>query len=245
MNNLRVPNGLKRILTVTATSLIPSLLIFLYNYCYLKDADSASTAWLGVITAAISCGCLWIGYRLLPLFPFFRPFRKYEGRWLQIIPEKEERPISVINFKFKNNKYILTGYNFNEQCNSGLEFKSDKFIKRDHYEGFYYITGCSIEQTNSLGKIGFIENNVDNLTRAEGYFFDSSNSNCSRKYHTIMIKCDKNFFMQIQPLLQKVNYKKLPEKMVAEMSWDFAKQEIEAYNQQQSSKCKNNCPQKL
>lgn len=227
MKNLKINDAWKSLFSIMLSSIIPAGIGYLIFGFWGEIPVLFST----LISACVAMFAFVLFYGVLPLFKCFRPFKKYEGRWIQIIPGSP-RPLSVLNFKYKKfeQQYELSGFNFTENYETGVEFVAHKFVRRDHYAGFYYITNHTWEQKNGLGKIGFISNNIDGLTRAEGYFFDASNDDCSRKYDTIMIKCDKKFFRFVDPTLCDANFDKFPEKTVARMCSEFVKKEIEKYN---------------
>lgn len=227
MKNLKINDASKNLISIMLSSVIPAGI----GYFIFQLDEEISPLYSAIISAVVAIIAFVIFYGVLPLFKWFRPFRKYEGRWIQIIPNSP-RPLAIVNFKYKKfeQQYELSGFNFTEDCETGVEFVAHKFVRRDHYAGFYYITNHTWEQKNGLGKIGFISNNVDGLTRAEGYFFDASNDKCSQKYDTIMIKCDKKFFRFVDPTLCDANFGKFPEKTVARMCSEFVEKEIEKYN---------------
>lgn len=227
MKNLKINDAGKSFISIMLSSVIPAGI----GYFIFKLDVEITPLFSALISAAVAIVAFVIFYGVFPLIKWFRPFRKYEGRWIQIIPNSP-RPLSIVNFKYKKleQQYELSGFNFTEDCETGVEFVAHKFVRRDHYAGFYYITNHTWEQKNGLGKIGFISNNIDGLTRAEGYFFDASNDDCSRKYDTIMIKCDKKFFRFVDPTLCDANFEKFPEKTVARMCSEFVEKEIEKYN---------------
>lgn len=240
MKNLKITDAEKSFISIMLSSAIPAGV----GYLLFEFFGEMPAFYSALISAFVSLIAFAIFYYVFPLIKWFRPFRKYEGRWIQIIPNSP-RPLAIVNFKYKKSEkqYELSGFNFTPDCETGVEFVAHKFVRRDHYAGFYYITNHTWEQKNGLGKIGFISNNIDGLTRAEGYFFDASNDSCSQKYETIMIKCDKKFFRFVDPTLCDAKFEKFPEKTVAKMSLEFVKKEIDKYNclhknlQEQVLKC--------
>ena len=209
-------------------------------------------------------------YKLLPLIPFLRAFHKYEGRWLEIIPNPPSgRKYSIIDFKFnyKTLKYELKGVNFHKGFKTGVDFQAYRFIERTFKNGFYYITNPTTEHKNGLGKISFVELEIDNLLRAEGYFFDSDSGRCSRKYDTWLIKFDKKFFEKIRDEYMKKDdknkykshkqfSKECPQKLMGYCK-KFAEEQVQDYNNQKQqelrqaqikkasgSKCKY-CPKNI
>lgn len=220
------------------STFIPALINVIAMFVIIKknkNSDSYYSLFWPLISSIITLFAILILHNILPRNKLFRPFSKYEGRWLQIIPDFK-RSISIIDFVYnkKNHQYEMKGFNFSRDNKSGLGFSAHKFIERDYHDGFYYITNHTIEQKNGLGKIGFLETNYDGLIRAEGYFFDSDGEDrCSKKYNTIMIKCDENFSNVIfSEYKNNINIEKISPSMIVEKSSDFIKKEIDSYKQQ-------------
>lgn len=199
MNNyktMKISIPIDRILSILCSTLVPAIINFIgiLIFCDPEKENFDYILIISAIVGAITTLLLTIIlHNYLPKWERFRPFRKYEGRWLQIIPELPERPISVFdfNYNYQMKSYVLKGVNFYKGNKNCIPFSAYKFIERDFHDGFYYITNYTLEHKNGLGKIGFIETDYDGLVRAEGYFFDASNEGNSKKYHTIMIKCDE------------------------------------------------------
>lgn len=227
MKNLKITDGGRNFISIVLSTLIPAVM----GYFISRNNKFSAPVFSALFSAFVSMIAFMVFYFVIPLLKYFRPFGKYEGRWLQIIPNSS-KPLSIVNFKYKRfeQQYELSGFNFTEDCEMGVEFVAHKFVRRDHYAGFYYITDHTWEQKNGLGKIGFISNNIDGLTRAEGYFFDASNDDYSKKYDMIMIKCDKKFFRFVNPTACDLQFKKFPEKTVAKMSLELVKREVDKYN---------------
>lgn len=164
-----------------------------------------------------------------------RQLGKYEGRWLEVIPEPPQgnRFFSIIDFTFnqKTLKYQLNGINFYTGFKTGISFEAHKFIERTFKNGFYYITNPTSEHKNGLGKIAFIKPGQDNLTRAEGYFFDSGNGNCSTKYNVILIKCDKKLVKRLNLDYTYKQIEKADSQKVMELLATFANEQKENYLQ--------------
>ena len=241
MKTLNIYETREKIGSAFISLVIPAIINYLIVR-YLPECDSwlelqqeYSSALSALLTAVMTFVVLWIIYRIKINFPRFREFGKYEGRWLQIIPDFVSRPYSIIDFEYNKEleKYELHGINFYSDIEKGgIIFNAYRFVERSFRDGFYYITNHTSENKNGLGKLGFIKSNYDNLTRAEGYFFDSSNESMSRKYNTIMIKCDKAFFEHInKPFLSVVKSNNLSPIEIVKASKEFADNEITCYRQ--------------
>lgn len=174
----------------------------------------------------------------LRIIPRTRPLRQYEGQWLQIIPELKERPFSVITISFRGEYkgYHLCGTNYSKDMKKEVCFDSNKFVETNTGNGFYYITNTTSEYKNGLGKISFIDSNHDHLTRAIGYFFDSSKDSCSKKYNTILIKCDKKFFCELGYAYSNIKIKKLKHNDIMILGRKFAYNELNKNNEKNISR---------
>lgn len=244
MNNfktIKVSIPIDRILSVLCSTISPALINFI-GILIFYNPEKNNFDYILIISALVGSVVTLILtvvlHNRLPRCARFRPFRKYEGRWLQIIPDFDERPVSVFdfNFNYETKSYVLRGVNFYTDNDGYVPFSAYKFIERDFHEGFYYITNFTLEHKNGLGKIGFLETDYDGLIRAEGYFFDAGNEVSSKKYHTIMIKCDEMFSQKIfEEHNSYDDILKMSPKDIAEKSENFVKREIETY-QNRSSK---------
>lgn len=252
MKNLKVPDFVKDIGIIFCTSIIPAVVNFGIFKLFWNNTNGDETFELisAIITSIIAFFAVLVFYYILASNRRFRLYREYEGRWLQIIP-RSDYDVSVIELKYlrQSHQYVLTGLNFNKNNGNSVSFIANKFVKRDNNDGFYYITNYTFQHKNSLGKIGFINDNIDNLTRAEGYFFDASTEQCSRKYNTIMIKCDKKFFSYIKPHFSEIDFDKLSAKTIAEISRELVNKECNIYNEQINANkeraiCRENCRNK-
>lgn len=235
-----------KILSAICSSLIPAI-IYLLAACIWRKWDTDDTLFTAFWTVVGVLGMILsyiIFYAVLPRIKFFRNFKEYEGRWLEIIPDLKNRPCSIIDFTFNQSsmKYEMIGFNFNSDLASGVEFTAYKFIERTFKDGFYFITNRTSECKNGLGKISFIKSNFDTLTRAEGYFFDSGSDNCSKKYDTILIKCDDEFFNSIGTRYRHMNAKNTLPIEIVRISKNFVDEEIRKYDKNRISHSPVTCP---
>ena len=240
----------EKIVSAISSALIPALIDLGAILLWIKkhgevSPDQDFIAYITVIGVIASLFSYILVYGILPRFKVLRKLGHYEGRWLQIIPELTDRPCSIIELKFNQAslKYEMIGFNFTEDLKSGVEFEAFKFVNRTFNDGFYFITNHTEEHKNGLGKIAFIKSNRDNLTRAIGYFFDSSNNNCSVKYDTILIKCDKNFYKHLGDKFKYIKPNKITPLEIAEISQDLIKEEQKIYSlkKQQQTAHKGQC----
>lgn len=246
MKVLKNSEAMNKAISTVCTAIVPALINF-YAVTWWRGNDYPPNiafehfiALIAVLTAVASFICWIMMNEILSKFKCFREFGQYEGRWLQIIPDLDKRPYSIIDFEYnkKLRKYELKGINFYKNPYEGfVSFNAYRFVERTHYDGFYYITDRTTENKNGLGKLGVVRSNYDNLVRAEGYFFDSSNASNSQKYNTILIKCDRMFFEHLGSKHHYLKIKKVPPIEIINLSMEFVEAEIENYNK--AHKCKS------
>ncbi len=221
-------------ITTFLTTVVPSVLnYFLISVLVLNNREVGE--WLAALCASVSAILTFLFITLTPhglaLFKFFRIFDKYEGIWLQIIPDMEKRPFTILNLKYNKyeEKYEMHGNNYSKDLQQNVDFDAYYIVERRFKNGFYYITDQTADYTNGLGKVCFVQSNDDNLIRAKGYFFDESTKMCSKKYKTYFIKCDKNFFDMLNGGKSYMRIRKMPPKKIMECCKDFAFEELNRY----------------
>lgn len=232
LNSLKINLPISKLISLVCSSGIPAIVnLIVFKIFYNTENLDYILAVTTIMSFALSIIFTIIIYNLLPQIKFFRAYKKYEGKWLQIIPESVEKPYSIIDFVYKKDlqKYELHGINYFEDLSDGISFDAYRFVERTFKDGFYYITNQTSEYKNGLCKIGFIQSNYDNLTRAEGYFFDSSNEGCSKKYNTIIVKCDKSFYEHLGAQYKYMNINDIPPIEIIKLSKKFADEEIQKY----------------
>lgn len=105
-----------------------------------------------------------------------RDYKKYEGRWIQYIPDSS-RNIAICELRFDGNIYHFDGTNYTQGRHiEEVTFTSYRFIA-DKDNSFFFITDAIIENNITIkeegfGKIGTIRENSDGILAANGYFFD-------------------------------------------------------------------------
>lgn len=229
----------EKLLTTIISVVIPAIINFVVCYSsgiYKKDYST----YIMVLSALLCAIVTFFLVLLLPNFisnwKCFRTFSKYEGQWLQIIPRKNNRPYSILNLKYdkKYKRYTIHGANFSDNFQEVVNFDSYQVVERFFNDGFYYITSHTLENSNGLGKVCFLMNNYDCLTRAEGYFFDANDDACSVKYDFILVKCDDRLFEHINKGKNYLDVKKMPPLKILEECKEFAENERNSYYNKQS-----------
>lgn len=119
---------------------IPAIINVVAMYFILKKNKYSNSYYpllWPLISYIITILAILILHNVLPRYKLFRPFSKYERRWLQIIP-CFDRHVSIIDFKYnkKSYQYEMKGFNFTNDKKRGVGFSAHKFIERDYHDGF-------------------------------------------------------------------------------------------------------------
>lgn len=212
--------------TVSISVIVPILSYYISCFSTRTQEEGAYTrATVIACIIALVIGAI-IEYNLYRI-PCFRKFHKYEGRWIEIIPDFPERPVAICDYIFLTDKYQYKykGTNYNLKNYKSVTFEAEKFITNHNKNGFYYITNETKEKANGFGEITFAGNNIDGLTRAEGYFFDVTNQYQVVKHEVIMIKYDEAYFKKIG-VLSYEDPRKFTNKEIIERSKGIIEEEI-------------------
>ncbi|MBQ7099835.1 MAG: hypothetical protein IJO05_08965 [Oscillospiraceae bacterium] len=223
--------------------LLPAIVHAVIVYVAMKfEIDLVDNAWndalVGILGAFITFGFQVILLKFSRKIRKYRAYGKYEGRWLQVIPEREHFPYTIFDFKYnkEEEKYEIEGYNF---CNrpdvDGRKFKAYRLLERSKHDGYYYITDRTQSGTIGMGKLYYDdEGRADGFTRAYGFFCDVDNGPDAKKYETRMIRCDEAFCKKLvdRPRDAKRKAKKLAKMSMQEAMLEcrtIADQEIDIY----------------
>ena len=200
--------------------------------------NAMNDALVGFLGSGITFGFQWFLLKISRKVRKNRAYGKYEGRWLQVIPEREYFPYTIFDFRYnkEEEKYEIEGYNFcSAQDVEGKKFKAYRLLERSKHDGYYYITDRTKSGTIGMGKLYYDDEGLaDGLTRAYGFFCDVDNSPDARKYDTKMIRCDEAFCKMLvdRPCDAKKKAKKLAQMSMHEAMIEcraFADQEIAQY----------------
>ena len=98
-----------KLITIICTAIVPAIINLIATIIIIRlngEVSQTIAATLVVVTSFISAFLILIAQHWLPTLKYFRPFKKYVGRWLQIIPDFE-RPISIVDLKYdrRSNRY--------------------------------------------------------------------------------------------------------------------------------------------
>ena len=223
--------------------LLPAMVHMIIVYVAMKFeidlVDNAmNDALVGFLGSGVTFGFQWILLKLSRKIRKNRAYGKYEGRWLQVIPEREYFPYTIYDFRYnkKEEKYEIEGYNFCKNPDvDGRKFKAYRLLERSKHDGYYYITDRTQSGTIGMGKLYYDdEGRADGFTRAHGFFCDVDNGPDAKKYDTRMIRCDEAFCMKLvdHPRDAKRKAKKLAMMSMHDAMLEcqaIADQEIETY----------------
>ncbi|MBR6408404.1 MAG: hypothetical protein IKS19_07495 [Clostridia bacterium] len=172
-------------------AIIPVVITAIIQLLFGTDQSIIKRIIVIIVSYALTALILYLIYSTKP----FRQYRKYEGIWIQIIPDLQRR-ISVCRLEYKNGCYQFNGINYNEDGSSNVKFFTEKFVD-DGKSGFFYITTSSQEhEPQGYGRVYSISNTDKGYYTAVGYFFDVPTRNDRFLYRTNMIKFDKKFYGQ-------------------------------------------------
>lgn len=186
--------ALKEVLSSMVMAIVP-VVIMAISQLLLGDAITSNGIIVTIIAYIICAVILFAINRFLPKVPVFRSFRKYEGCWIEIIPNFE-RTISICDFYFKDGTYHYDGVNFENDYKNPVVFKSIKFMENE--DGFYYVT--STAQTvkyEGMGKVTFYKSGKNEVQKGKGFFIDVLNNPTISE--TIMLKFNKKFYNEYMP----------------------------------------------
>lgn len=224
MMNSKQYDFIKYLVRTLSISIVPPIISMVFKNTY--PNNDRKYIW-GIIIGCVMALIInvFIEYNLLHI-KFLRKYSKYEGKWIEIIPEFNGKSITVchIEYNYKNNIYKFYGKNYYDGEKQGTDFISEKLIIDNN--GFYYVTNPLKDKINCFGEVIFNKNNVDGLIRADGYFYDIKNNSFSGMNETIMIKCNKSFCKKINFHSYKT-FKKFTDIQIINNSKDFLKEEIE------------------
>jgi len=131
----------------------------------------------------------------------FRKYKKYEGIWIEIIPNFS-RKIAICELYHDRNGYHFDGTNYEENSFNSVEFQSQKFIENGK-DSFYYITNSQqgnpkTAKIEGFGKVFELSKRNHGIISGQGFFFDvASASSGSQKdviQSTILFKFDRHFY---------------------------------------------------
>ncbi len=172
--------------------------IFIYFMAYLVSA------------VAIFCFDKYIGN-----IKCFRRYKKYEGRWIEIIPGFS-RNISICKIYFKDGEYHFDGCNYEPVAGEPVKFQSEKFIISKSNEFFYISESNQKHRPEGFGKVFSISNSDNGFYTANGYFFDVCSTGVQTIHNTKMIKFEEKFYDSCLNIKRSENPKKFSDREIYE-----------------------------
>lgn len=210
---------LKQIVQAMILAIVPIIITEVPQLIFGKIPSILNVPFL-LIAYIISAVVIFFFNKCIGKFKRFRKYKKYEGKWIEIIPGFP-RSISVCNLYFKDNEYHFDGVNYGDLKNESVEFTSKKFIEAGSGE-FYYITESNhVRKVEGFGKVFSFKKQHSKLMVAKGYFLDIAEK--ENIHVTKMIKYDENFYNTELKLNRDVH----PENFTDREIYDSVKEYVE------------------
>lgn len=164
-----------------------------------------------VISYLVSAVCIYYFNKYISKIRYFRQYKEYEGKWVEIIPGFS-REIAICTLQFKSDGYHFSGQNYQNSNSIPVTFESSKFIENGK-KSFYYIIKCNLNhRPEGYGKISFISKTDEGYYKGNGYFFDVSALDDPEIHNTILIKFDKNFYSKVLKIPEYENPEKFTDR---------------------------------
>lgn len=219
MKNL---TNFKQLVNAMILAVAPMTIISIGRYIIGDDMLTITNIVLTIVAYLISGVCIFLINKLISNIKHFRQHKKYEGKWIEIIPNFS-RNISVCKLYFKNDSYHFDGDNYGDDINNPVHFESREFIENKN-NGFFYITKSNqIPRPEGFGKVFGISNSDEGFYKANGYFVDVSTEEKPTLHKTIMIKFDSNFYDRCLNLRRDENPENFSSREIYEHVKEYAK----------------------
>ena len=225
---------ISRIFESMTLSIIPAIFTCIFASVNEKNLKFIITSI--ILEYFVCCTLICIFEKILQRMNFFRPYKGYEGDWIEVIPDFS-RPISICKLSYNKDEYHFDGHNYQHNCKDKIDFNSKKFIYNDDKEFYYVLKNNEIDNPEGSGKVytpeGYgkvynIEKNVNGYYEAEGYFLDIGNGKESKIHKTHMIKFDKNFIISKDI---RIPFEKKLKQLTAQEIFEYSKTYIiKTYN---------------
>ncbi|MBR0414603.1 MAG: hypothetical protein IJI67_06005 [Clostridia bacterium] len=191
------------ILTAVVISIFPLLLSEVITCCFSNSLSEKNRIWVIVISYAICALIVYFINLFLPKIKLFRRYRKFEGIWIEFIPEFP-RKITICKIYYHNGEYHFDGRNFRDK-NEVVGFKSVVMAGKD--DKLFYVTDTTkAVDYEGFGKMKFEPMVRNSIILGTGYFIDVKSNIPASVIETEMVKIDKCF---CETYLRGITYKKL------------------------------------
>ena len=186
--------NVKQLIVEIIISVVPITITSIIHFVYGEILSFWFNFGLIVLSYLITGIAIFIFNRHIGKSKRYRIYKKYEGKWIEIIPGFS-RGISVCHLHFEHDGYRFDGSNYRSPKGEPVNFKSKKFITNKKND-FYYITknDHSIDRFEGFGKVYALSDSDRGFYVARGYFFDVSSHEEQKIHNTIMIKFDERFY---------------------------------------------------
>lgn len=165
---------------------------------------------------------LFIYFKVIPRLKFLGVYGKYEGCWIEIIPDFP-RSISICRIYYKDGEYHFDGTNYGLDNHDPVKFQSQKIVVSEKDEFFYISKSNQQHLPVGFGKVYCISNSNGEYYTANGYFVDVCSTGDSTMHNTKMIKFEEKFYNSFLVLKPGENPKKFTDKEIYDHVKDYIK----------------------
>ena len=220
----------KQILNSVIIAIIPVILMMIAERHIPSDLYLNNKYVFNLIIYLISAIIIYLINTHLYKLKIFRDYKKYEGKWVEFIPDYSGE-ISICELTFTKDGYVYEGKNYRNGFENPLPFSSKEFVCHKKNE-FYYVIESSTYSVDGynpdegFGKVVFDSNNTDGFYKGHGYFIDLW-PKAEEIKTTKMIKFDKNFWMNNLNLTNSMNPNKFTDREIYEQMQNYIKNRLE------------------
>lgn len=183
----------RQLVNAMILSIVPILLISIGRIILGDNMFTTTSITLTICAYLFSALCIFLFNKYISHAKYFRCLKKYEGRWVEIIPDFP-REISICKISFANDGYHFYGTNYSNSTNETVEFKSRKLFINENNEFFYITQSDQIPRPEGFGKVYSFSKSDEGFYKAKGYFVDVSVQEKPVIHKTFMIKFDSDFY---------------------------------------------------
>ena len=171
-------NKVRKTLISLVNAILPPLIFSLIKHYYPSHEDDVIT-----IVAPYIITIVFVFLLNICIFEnsrFFRRYRKFEGKWLQITPGFI-RPITICTLEYMNGQYHFHGDSYHISKDGTIDahipFFSHRFIE-DTDSSFCYVTNAEDNGTyrkiEGFGRVYNLSQDGQQPHTASGFFFDTT-----------------------------------------------------------------------
>lgn len=185
--------NIKEVASALIIAVVPIVVFSIASKIIGSEQSALEKSIVNVIAYLLCFIFIYLFNKFIVRIKQFRTFKKYEGRWIEIIPNFS-RNISICKLEYKNGKYHFSGDSYGESINRSIHFESREFIEGSNNSFFYISKSNLVPSPEAFGKVFDFSNSDEGFYKASGYFVDVSSEENPTLHKTIMIKFDSDFY---------------------------------------------------